>query len=103
MGGYIKVTTTGDLPPGGQIQVEVNGEAVALFNLDGTYYAIGDTCTHVGGPLSQGELDGEEIQCPWHGARFNVCTGEVTGPPAAAPVKSYPVKVEGDEILIGLD
>ncbi len=100
MGGYVKVATVGDLSPGEAMRVEVNDEEVALFNVDGTYYAIGDVCTHAGGPLSDGELEGEEVECPWHGARYNVRTGEVLSPPAPKGVKSYSVKVEGDDILI---
>ncbi len=100
MGGHVKVATVGDIPPGEAMSVEVGGEEVALFNLDGTYYAIGDVCTHAGGPLSDGELEGEEVECPWHGGRFNVRTGEALAPPASAAVRSYSVKVEGDDILI---
>lgn len=103
MGNFIKVATTGDLSPGKAMKVEVNDEEVALFNLDGTYYAIGDVCTHAGGPLSEGELEGEEVECPWHGSRFNVRTGEVLTPPAPKAVESYSVKVEGEDILISLD
>ncbi len=103
MGNFIKVATTGDLSPGKAMKVEVNDEEVALFNLDGEYYAISDVCTHAGGPLSDGELDGEEVECPWHGGRFNVRSGEVTGPPAPRAVESYSVKVEGEDILISLD
>ena len=103
MGNFIKVATTGDLSPGKAMKVEVNDEEVALFNLDGTYYAIGDVCTHAGGPLSEGELDGEEVECPWHGSRFNVRTGEVLTPPAPREVECYTVKVEGEDILISLD
>lgn len=100
MGGYVKVATIGDLSPGEAMTVDVGGEEVALFNLDGTYYAIGNVCTHAGGSLSDGELEGEEVECPWHGAHFNVRTGEVTTPPAPTGVKSYSVKVEGEDILI---
>ena len=100
MGGHVKVATVGDLSPGEAMSVEVNDEEVALFNVDGTYYAIGDICTHAGGTLSDGELEGEEIECPLHGARYNVRTGEVLSPPAPKGVKSYSVKVEGDDILI---
>jgi nitrite reductase/ring-hydroxylating ferredoxin subunit len=99
---YVKVATTADIPLGEAMKVEVGEEEVALFNLEGTYYAIGDVCTHAGGPLSDGVLDGEEVECPWHGARFNVRTGEALAPPAPRGVQSYSVKVEGDDILISL-
>ena len=70
MGQFIKVAQKGDIPPGKCVSVEVNGQRVALFNVDGAYYAIGDTCTHRGGPLSEGDLDVKVVTCPWHGATF---------------------------------
>jgi nitrite reductase/ring-hydroxylating ferredoxin subunit len=100
MGEFIKVAETKDVAPGSEILVELDGEPIALFNVDGTYYAIGDTCTHSGGPLSEGDLDGEVVTCPWHGAQFDVKTGEAMSPPATEPVRSYRVKVEGSDILI---
>ncbi len=100
MGEFVKVAEAKDVAAGSGILVELEGEQVALFNVNGTFYAIGDTCTHSGGPLSEGELDGDVVTCPWHGAQFDVKTGEVTGPPAPEPVKSYRVKVEGADILI---
>lgn len=103
MGKFVKIAKTGELEPGQKKLVNVDGQAVALFNLEGTYYAIQDICTHDGGPLAEGDVFGEEIECPRHGARFNVRTGEVTRMPAFEPVDTYPVKVEGDDILISLD
>ena len=80
-------------------------EAIVLvwFNVDGTYSAIDNTCTHVGGPLGEGDLVDDIVSCPWHGAAFNVTTGACTGGPAASDVKSFPVKVEGDDVLVELD
>jgi 3-phenylpropionate/trans-cinnamate dioxygenase ferredoxin subunit len=103
MGRFVKVATKDELGPGEKKLVNVDGQAVALFNLDGTYYAIQDVCTHDGGPLAEGDVFGEEIECPRHGARFNICTGAVTRMPACEPVETYPVEVEGDDILISLD
>ncbi len=100
MGEFVKVAEVEDVAPGSGILVELDGEPIALFNVDGTFYAIGDTCTHSGGPLSEGDLDGAVVTCPWHGAEFDVTTGEVTSPPASEPVPSYRVKVEGSDILI---
>ena len=100
MGQMITVAQKGDLPPGAAISVEVAGEPVALFNIDGTYYAIGDTCTHSGGPLCEGEVDGTVVTCPWHGATFDVCTGAALGPPADDGVASYRVEVNEDDIRI---
>lgn len=103
MGEFIKVATTDEIGPGENKVVDVNGETVAIFNLDGTYYALQDVCTHDGGPLADGELIGNEIECPRHGARFDVRTGAVTRMPACEPVETYPVKVEGDQIFVSLD
>ena len=76
------------------------GEKVALFNVGGTLYAISDTCTHRGGPLSEGEVNGTDVTCPLHGATFDLTTGSVKGPPASSAVTHYEVQVEGDEIQI---
>ena len=100
MGEFIKVAQTKDIAAGTGILVELEGERIALFNENGTFYAIGDICTHAGGPLSEGDLDGDTVTCPWHLAQFNVKTGEVVSPPATDPVPSYRVKVEGEDILI---
>ena len=94
------VAQTKDLPPGCAIAVDVDGHRVALFNIQGKCYAIDDTCPHSGGPLSEGDVDGTEVECPWHGACFNLTDGSVLNPPAEEPVKSYPVHVDGDEIKI---
>ena len=67
MAQFIKIASTTDLAPGEAKCVEVAGKKIALFNLDGTFFAIDDTCTHRGGPLSEGEVSGEEVTCPWHG------------------------------------
>jgi nitrite reductase (NADH) small subunit len=100
MAGFVKVGTTGDIAPGQGKRVEVSGKKIALFNLDGTYHAIDDTCTHRGGPLSEGELSGNEVACPWHGAVFDVTTGNVLGPPAAKGVSRYNVRVSGESIEV---
>ena len=80
--------------------VEVAGKKVALFKLGDEFFAIDDTCTHVGGPLSEGTIDGDEIECPLHGAHFNIRTGQVTGGPASDDVSKYNVRLSGDEIEI---
>ncbi len=100
MGEMTKVAKAKDLAPGKAMCVEVAGQKVALFNIDGSYYAIGDSCTHRGGPLSEGEVDGKVVTCPLHGAQFDVTTGGVLGPPAGADVPGYRVDVEGDDIKI---
>ncbi|MFQ5663352.1 MAG: Rieske (2Fe-2S) protein [Terriglobia bacterium] len=99
---YVKVAVTGDLEPNQGKLVEVQGKKIALFNVDGRYCAIDDTCTHRGGPLSEGELEGGEVTCPWHGAKFKVTSGEVLGPPASQGVTPYKVRVNGSDIELEL-
>jgi 3-phenylpropionate/trans-cinnamate dioxygenase ferredoxin subunit len=96
----IAVAKNGDVAPGTVRVVEAAGKRIALCNQEGTFYAIDDVCTHDRGPLDQGELIGCEIECPRHGARFDVRTGQATRLPAIIPVKTYPVTVDGDEISV---
>lgn len=103
MGQFVTVATTDEIKPGERIVFDVGRKAIALFNCDGQYYAIEDICTHDGGPLADGELIGCEIECPRHGARFDLATGAVTAPPAYLPVPTYAVRVDGDEIQVELD
>ncbi len=100
MAGFVKVATTGDLAPGQGKMVEVDGKKIALFNLEGSFDAIDDTCTHRGGPLSEGEIEGEQVTCPWHGAIFDIKSGEVLGPPAPKGVARYNVRVAGTDIEV---
>jgi len=100
MGRFVKIAETKDVPPGTAVAVDVEGRVVALFNVDGRFHAIDGTCTHRGGPLSEGTLDGTVVTCPLHGARFDVTTGEVLGPPAAVGVGRYDVRVEGEDVKI---
>ncbi len=100
MGTFHKVVETKNLAPGQGMAVEVAGNKIALFNVDGTCYAIADTCTHRGGSLSEGSLEGSTVTCPLHGANFDVCTGKNLTPPAAEEVTSYSVRVAGDGVEI---
>jgi len=100
MAGFVKVAKTDEISPGHGKLVEAGGKKIALFNVEGTFYAIDDTCTHVGGPLSEGSLDGKEVTCPWHGAIYDVTSGEVLGPPAPQGVARYDVRVEGTDIEV---
>ena len=101
MAQFIRVASTSDLPPGQGKCVEVEGKKkIALFNLAGSFYAIDDTCTHRGGPLSEGEVAGEEVTCPWHGAVYNIKTGAVLGAPAPRGVASYAVRVQGSDVEV---
>ena len=100
MAQFIKVAHTADLASGAAKCVEVAGKKLALFNLEGSFYALDDTCTHRGGPLCEGEVAGEEVTCPWHGAVYNVKTGAVLRPPAPRDVASYPVRVQGSYVEV---
>ena len=96
----VKVASRGELPPGSKKLVEIDGRAIALFNVGGAIYAIDDVCTHDGGPLAEGELSGCEIQCPRHGARFDVRTGKPLCMPAFEPVSTHEVDLKGEDIFI---
>jgi len=98
---YVTVARVGEIPVGGVKVVRMDDQPLALFHLEGGYYAIEDLCTHDGGPLADGTLDGDVIECPRHGARFNVKTGAVLCLPAVAPVATFAVRVQGDEIQVG--
>ena len=100
MAELVTVAKTSEIGAGQAKSVDVKGQAIAVFNVGGKFYAIEDTCPHVGGPLSEGEFQGTTVTCPWHGAQFDVTTGKVLAPPADEAVKSYPVRVEGDEIQV---
>lgn len=100
MAEFITVATTDELKPGERMIVEVNDHYVALFNVDNRYYAIEDRCTHDDGPLAEGELMGTVIECPRHGAQFDITTGKVLRFPAITPVPRYDVRVENGEIQI---
>ncbi len=100
---FVKVATVGEIEPGRAKRVEVGEEAIAVFNLDGEYYAIGDTCSHEEASLSEGDVFGDCVECPLHGAEFDIATGKARTLPAVSPVPSYPVKVEGDAVLVGVD
>ena len=103
MADFVTVAKADDIPPG-QVRVyEVGDRRIALCNVGGTLYAIDDVCTHDGGPLDQGELEGEQIECPRHGARFDVCTGRALTLPAVRPVRTYPVQVKGNEVMVSVN
>jgi nitrite reductase/ring-hydroxylating ferredoxin subunit len=97
---FTTVARTSEVPLGCGKQVTVKGRKLAVFNVDGTFHAIDDTCPHRGASLAEGPLEGNEVVCPWHGARFNVSTGAHLCPPAHSGVASFKVQVVGDEIQI---
>jgi 3-phenylpropionate/trans-cinnamate dioxygenase ferredoxin subunit len=98
----VKVCKTSEVPPDGMIAVDVQGNPVLVANVQDTYYAVDDTCTHQEASLSEGYLDVDEctVECPLHSAVFALSSGEALEPPAEDPVTQYPVTVEGEDIYI---
>lgn len=103
MAKFVKAAKTDDIPPGQVRSFQIEGEFIAISHIDGNFYAIKDECTHMDYPLSDGDLDGEIITCIYHGAQFNVKTGEVVALPAYEPVETYKVKVEENDIYVFLE
>ncbi len=103
MGRVVKVATLEEIPAGRAIIREVDGQSLALARVGDAVYCIDNVCTHDGGPLGEGELLGTSLECPRHGARFDITSGRALSLPAVVPVKSYPVTVEGEAVLVELD
>ena len=98
---FQRAASTSDVPEGAVRVFNVGGRSIALAHLtSGAFYAIDNLCTHDNGPLGEGQLVGETVECPRHGARSDVKTGAVRALPAVRPVKAYPVQVEGDEVRV---
>jgi 3-phenylpropionate/trans-cinnamate dioxygenase ferredoxin subunit len=100
---WTKVATVEELPTDGGLRVELAGLGIALFKVGSDVYAIGDRCSHAEASLSEGELFEDEVECPLHGAVFDVTTGEAKTLPATAPVPSYSVKVDGEDVLLEVE
>lgn len=100
MAEFVKAAKTDEIAPGQSKMLEVNGKKIVIFNVAGSFYAIDDTCSHRGGSLSQGMIEGEKVTCPWHGAVFDIRSGEVLGPPAPKGVARYNVRVDGVQIEV---
>ena len=97
---YIKVGQLSDFPTGKLKKVQVHGEDVLVVNLGGKIYAITNACTHRGGPLHEGELDGNMVICPYHGGQFDVTTGKTVGPPPTRDETPFEVEVQGSDVLL---
>lgn len=97
---FAKVAKVSDIPVGTSKAIEVGDVVIALCNVEGQFYAIEDVCTHDGSSFDAGPLIGCEIECPRHGARFDVTNGNVTDLPAVIPVETFPVRVEGDDVEV---
>ena len=100
MADWVAVAKTTELGAGQAKTVEVQGQSIAVFNVEGAYYAIDDICTHQGASLSEGSVEDAAVTCPWHGAQFDLKTGKALSFPAVTGVKSYPVKIEGHDIQL---
>ena len=100
MAEFVRVAGVGDVPAGEMVTVEVGGAEIVIANLDGEFVAFQNECTHRGGPLGEGLLENGVVECPFHAGQFNVRTGAVVSPPPTAPIKTYPVRVEGDDIKV---
>ncbi len=99
---FFPVVPAEQLPPGERLLVEIEGQPIVLFCLAGRFFAIGDVCSHDNGPLGEGELEGERIVCPRHGARFDLRTGRALSLPAVTDIPAYPVRVRDGMIEVGL-
>ena len=101
---YLFATSLDDLKPGAVTAVQVEGRFLAFYIVDGAPYCTEDKCTHEGLPMSSGgHVDGDEIECPWHWSKFNVKTGEATSPPAALPLRTFPVEVRDGRVYVAFD
>lgn len=99
---FIKVADVNEIEEGEMMPIEVDGELVCLARVDGAVCAFSDNCTHISGPLSEGDLEGHILTCPWHGAQFDIRNGKVVRGPARQDIPTYPVKVEGESVFISL-
>lgn len=100
VGQWIQIADESEIAPGEALRVEIDGVPIAIWNVDGEFYATSDTCSHEESSLSEGDLWGEVVECPLHGAQFDVRTGEVLSLPALFPIATYPVKVENGLIYV---
>jgi 3-phenylpropionate/trans-cinnamate dioxygenase ferredoxin component len=100
MSDWVTVASADELAPGQWRVVDVDGTQIVVFNLAGEYHAIEDVCTHDGGKLTGGQVEGDEIVCPRHGARFSIRSGEALSPPAYEPTSTFPVRLENGEIQV---
>ena len=100
MSDWVTVSKVGELAPGEFRRIDVDGANIAVFNLSGGYYAIEDVCTHDGGQLTGGVVEGDQVVCPRHGARFCIRTGAALTAPAYEPTATFPVRIENGEIQV---
>ena len=101
MADFVRVAAVSDVEPGKVKQITVNGKTIALCNVGGTLYALDNVCVHRGGPLGEGYLDGDKVECPWHGWQYDVKTGTLAMDPGTK-VPTFEVKVEGSDVLVAV-
>jgi 3-phenylpropionate/trans-cinnamate dioxygenase ferredoxin subunit len=99
---FVPVAEVDELPNGERLLLDIGDLSIVVFNIAGSYFAIADLCTHDGGPLAEGSIDGQAIECPRHGGEFELASGKAIRPPAVEDIPAYPVRVEGNQILVGL-
>ncbi len=99
---FVPVAGISELENGGPLIIDIDGSPIAVFQIAGEYFAIADVCSHDDGPVAEGELADHEIECPRHGARFDLRSGKALTLPAVVDIPAYPVRVEGEEILVGV-
>lgn len=100
MGEFVRAAEVEEIPTGQSKLIEVGGKEIAVFNVDGAYYAIDNGCSHHGASLAGAPVNGTAVVCPWHGARFDIVTGEALSPPAARGVACYNVRVAGESVEV---
>jgi nitrite reductase/ring-hydroxylating ferredoxin subunit len=97
-----KIGSTSDVQEGKGKQYMVNGQSIAVFHVNGKWFAIGDKCTHRGGPLHQGEVEGTVVTCPWHAGQFDITSGQNLSPPAPSKSQTYKISAEGNELFLDI-
>lgn len=103
MADFVTVAKTADLGPGQMVLVEIDDEEIVVANANGEYYAFSAECPHAGGPLDEGEMEGKVVVCPWHGAEFDITTGEALTPPVQDNICTFQVRVEGEDLQVSLN
>ena len=99
--GFVKVAEVGEISPGEMKVVEVGEEQILLVNVEGNIHACDDICSHAYASLSEGDLNGDEVECPLHGSAFNVITGEALTPPAEDNIRVFEVRIDGQDVMVG--
>jgi 3-phenylpropionate/trans-cinnamate dioxygenase ferredoxin subunit len=99
---FVVVANTHELDEDARLLLEIDGQPIAVFKIAEQYFAIADLCSHDDGPLAEGDVEGHDVICPRHGAHFDLKSGKALSLPAVVDIPAYPVKVEGDEILVGV-